>query len=57
MAKIGVRELKADGVRPTDIANALKIGWASVYRLLAQSRWLLVTMARLHSENVGAPGK
>jgi Helix-turn-helix domain of resolvase len=30
-----VRELKAQGMRPVDIANALKIGRASVYRLLA----------------------
>jgi Helix-turn-helix domain of resolvase len=29
-----VRELKAQGMRPTDIAKALKIGRASVYRLL-----------------------
>lgn len=30
-----VRELKAQGMRPTDIAKALRIGRASVYRLLA----------------------
>jgi DNA invertase Pin-like site-specific DNA recombinase len=29
-----VRELKAQGMRPTDIAKALKIGRASVYRIL-----------------------
>jgi DNA invertase Pin-like site-specific DNA recombinase len=29
-----VRELKAQGMRPSDIAKALKIGRASVYRLL-----------------------
>jgi DNA invertase Pin-like site-specific DNA recombinase len=29
-----VRELKAQGIRPTDIAKALKIGRASVYRVL-----------------------
>ncbi len=29
-----VRELKAQGMRPTDIAKALKIGRASVYRVL-----------------------
>jgi DNA invertase Pin-like site-specific DNA recombinase len=29
-----VRELKAQGMRPPDIAKALKIGRASVYRLL-----------------------
>ncbi len=27
-------ELKAQGMRPTDIAKALKIGLASVYRVL-----------------------
>jgi DNA invertase Pin-like site-specific DNA recombinase len=32
-----VRELKAQGVRPVDIAKALKIGRASVYRVLASS--------------------
>jgi DNA invertase Pin-like site-specific DNA recombinase len=32
-----VRELKAQGMRPSDIAKALKIGRASVYRLLAQA--------------------
>jgi DNA invertase Pin-like site-specific DNA recombinase len=32
-----VRELKAGGMRPTDIAKALKIGRASVYRVLAAS--------------------
>jgi DNA invertase Pin-like site-specific DNA recombinase len=31
-----VRELKAGGMRPTDIAKALKIGRASVYRVLGQ---------------------
>jgi Resolvase, N terminal domain/Helix-turn-helix domain of resolvase len=31
-----VRELKAQGVRPSDIAKALKIGRASVYRVLGQ---------------------
>ena len=31
-----VRELKAQGMRATDIAKALKIGRASVYRLLGQ---------------------
>jgi DNA invertase Pin-like site-specific DNA recombinase len=31
-----VRELKAQGMRPVDIAKALKIGRASVYRVLAQ---------------------
>jgi DNA invertase Pin-like site-specific DNA recombinase len=30
-----VRELKALGMRPTDIAKTLKIGRASVYRVLA----------------------
>jgi DNA invertase Pin-like site-specific DNA recombinase len=30
-----VRELKAQGIRPVDIAKALKIRRASVYRLLA----------------------
>jgi DNA invertase Pin-like site-specific DNA recombinase len=30
-----VRELKAQGMRPSDIAKALKIGRASVYRVLA----------------------
>jgi DNA invertase Pin-like site-specific DNA recombinase len=30
-----VRELKAQGIRPVDIAKALKIGRASVYRVLA----------------------
>ena len=30
-----VRKLKADGLRPTEIAKALKIGRASVYRALA----------------------
>jgi DNA invertase Pin-like site-specific DNA recombinase len=30
-----VRELKAQGMRPVDIAKAIKIGRASVYRLLA----------------------
>jgi DNA invertase Pin-like site-specific DNA recombinase len=32
-----VRELKAQGMRPSDIAKALKIGRASVYRVLGQS--------------------
>jgi DNA invertase Pin-like site-specific DNA recombinase len=32
-----VRELKAKGMRPTDIAKALKIGRASVYRALGQT--------------------
>ena len=32
-----VRELKAQGMRPVDIAKVLKIGRASVYRLLAQA--------------------
>jgi DNA invertase Pin-like site-specific DNA recombinase len=31
-----VRELKEQGMRPTDIAKALKIGRASVYRMLGQ---------------------
>jgi DNA invertase Pin-like site-specific DNA recombinase len=31
-----VRELKAQGMRPVDIAKALKIGRASVYRLLGR---------------------
>jgi DNA invertase Pin-like site-specific DNA recombinase len=31
-----VREMKASGMRPTDIAKALKIGRASVYRVLGQ---------------------
>jgi DNA invertase Pin-like site-specific DNA recombinase len=31
-----VRELKAGGMRPTDIAKALRIGRASVYRVLGQ---------------------
>jgi DNA invertase Pin-like site-specific DNA recombinase len=31
-----VRELKEQGMRPADIAKALKIGRASVYRLLGQ---------------------
>jgi DNA invertase Pin-like site-specific DNA recombinase len=30
-----VRELKSQGMRPTDIARALKIGRASVYRMLS----------------------
>jgi DNA invertase Pin-like site-specific DNA recombinase len=29
-----VRELKAQGMKPTDIAKVLKIGRASVYRVL-----------------------
>jgi DNA-binding CsgD family transcriptional regulator len=29
-----VREMKAQGMRPVDIAKVLKIGRASVYRLL-----------------------
>jgi DNA invertase Pin-like site-specific DNA recombinase len=32
-----VRELKEQGMRPSDIAKALKIGRASVYRILASS--------------------
>jgi DNA invertase Pin-like site-specific DNA recombinase len=32
-----VRELKAQGMRPVDIAKALKIGRASVYRVLRQA--------------------
>jgi Helix-turn-helix domain of resolvase len=32
-----VRELKAQGVRPVDIAKALKISRASVYRVLGQN--------------------
>jgi DNA invertase Pin-like site-specific DNA recombinase len=32
-----VRELKAQGMRPVDIAKALKIGQASVYRVLGQA--------------------
>jgi DNA invertase Pin-like site-specific DNA recombinase len=31
-----VRELKTQGMRPSDIAKALKIGRASVYRVLGQ---------------------
>ena len=31
-----VREMKAQGVRPVDIAKALQIGQASVYRVLGQ---------------------
>jgi DNA invertase Pin-like site-specific DNA recombinase len=31
-----VRELKAQGMRPVDIAKALQIGRASVYRVLGQ---------------------
>jgi DNA invertase Pin-like site-specific DNA recombinase len=31
-----VRELKAQGMRPGDIAKTLKIGRASVYRVLGQ---------------------
>jgi DNA invertase Pin-like site-specific DNA recombinase len=31
-----VRELKAQGMQPVDIAKTLKIGRASVYRVLAQ---------------------
>src|SRR6201996_7718359 len=31
-----VRELKAQGMRPSDIAKSLKIGRASVYRILGQ---------------------
>jgi DNA invertase Pin-like site-specific DNA recombinase len=31
-----VRELTAQGMRPVDIAKALKIGRASVYRVLGQ---------------------
>jgi DNA invertase Pin-like site-specific DNA recombinase len=33
-----VRELKAQGMRPTDIAKALKIGRASVYPVLGKRR-------------------
>jgi DNA invertase Pin-like site-specific DNA recombinase len=32
-----VRELKAQGMRSVDIAKALKIGRASVYRVLGQA--------------------
>jgi hypothetical protein len=32
---VTVRELKAQGMRPVDIAKTLKIGRASVYRVLA----------------------
>jgi DNA invertase Pin-like site-specific DNA recombinase len=32
-----VRGLKAQGMRPTDIAKALKIGRASVYRVLGST--------------------
>jgi DNA invertase Pin-like site-specific DNA recombinase len=32
-----VREMKAEGMRPVDITKTLKIGRASVYRLLAQA--------------------
>jgi DNA invertase Pin-like site-specific DNA recombinase len=32
-----VRELKAQGMRPADIAKVLKIGRASVYRVLGQA--------------------
>jgi DNA invertase Pin-like site-specific DNA recombinase len=32
-----VRELKAQGMRPVDIAKTLKIGRASVYRVLGTS--------------------
>jgi DNA invertase Pin-like site-specific DNA recombinase len=32
-----VHELKAGGMRPTDIAKALKIGRASVYRVLGST--------------------
>jgi DNA invertase Pin-like site-specific DNA recombinase len=35
-ARRGVRELKAQGMRPADIAKALQIGRASVYRVLGQ---------------------
>jgi DNA invertase Pin-like site-specific DNA recombinase len=31
-----VREMKAQGMRPVDIAKALQIGRASVYRVLGQ---------------------
>jgi DNA invertase Pin-like site-specific DNA recombinase len=31
-----VSELKSQGMRPTDIAKALRIGRASVYRILGQ---------------------
>jgi Helix-turn-helix domain of resolvase len=45
-----VRELKAQGMRPTDIAKALKIGRASVYRLLES--WPQ-PLAWLHRGNFG----
>jgi DNA invertase Pin-like site-specific DNA recombinase len=32
-----VRELKAQGMRPSDIAKALKIGRAPVYRVLGRA--------------------
>ena len=32
-----IRRLKADGVRPSEIANRLKVGRASVYRALAEA--------------------
>jgi DNA invertase Pin-like site-specific DNA recombinase len=32
-----VRELKAQGMRPVDIAKVFKIGRASVYRVLGQA--------------------
>jgi DNA invertase Pin-like site-specific DNA recombinase len=35
-----VRELKAQGMRPVDIAKALKIGRASVYRVLGRASTL-----------------
>jgi hypothetical protein len=34
---VSTRELKAQGMRPVDIAKALKIGRASVYRVLGSS--------------------
>jgi hypothetical protein len=42
-----VRELKAQGMRPVDIAKALKIGRASVYRVLGQSVMGVACMSRL----------
>jgi DNA invertase Pin-like site-specific DNA recombinase len=39
---VRVRELKAQGMRPTDIAKALKIGRASVYRVLGQKAARLI---------------
>jgi DNA invertase Pin-like site-specific DNA recombinase len=51
-----VRELKAQGVRPTDIAKALKIGRASVYRVLGQraaNRKLTPMACRPHPSQKG----